>query len=426
MQNSDAFPKLDTNIKIEPKIEDKKHVESQSDENMFESDNMEHIKDNMHKELLEDILKEDQDYVNKHAIKPSQYNQPSEIEADKIQEHKVQDSSHHRAQNDNNKVESNEDSRTDNTGVDDQNKMNKICFGVFASISHEFILGNQQKADEISLSLQSAFRVISLTRPEYKVILKTLLKCEGIKYYEVLGNNILEFVNTLKEYAPEGATDKHFSFTYYDVQAIVKSIAYLTEVNWRNRHTKYMRMKEKRLETLNEYACDYRQRSNEEMKKNEIEDEINSQKYKERISVECDAAMKTLELYAIQRCLHDWYMLRKAHTNIYEIDVEKEIIAKSHQIFHKVFKKNNKPLKTKIDEQEKLKELKADKTMFKFEEANDMKLSGFIKDGIKRFYKMIDVNHRIAIVGPICSGKSTILKIASYISKQLKNTEIQY
>ena len=91
-----------------------------------------------------------------------------------------------------------------------------------------------------------------------------------------------------------------------------------------------------------------------------------------------------------------------------------------------MFKKNNKPLKTKIDEQEKLKEIKVDKAMAKFEEANDMKLSGFIKDGIRRFYKMIDVNHRIAIVGPICSGKSTILKIASYIMKQLKNIEIKY
>ena len=252
MQNLEASPKPAVNIKIERKIEDKKHIESQSDENMFESDNMEHFKDNAHKELLEDILKEDQDYAKKHVIKPSQYDQPSQIEIDQIQEHIVQESSHHRAQN--NKAESNEDSRTDNTGVDDQNKMNKICFGVFASISHEFILGNQQKADEISLSLQSAFRVISLTRPEYKVILKTLLKCEGIKHYEVLGNNILEFVNTLKEYAPEGATDKHFSFTYYDVQAIVKSIAYLTEENWRDRRIKYMRMKEKRLENLDEYA----------------------------------------------------------------------------------------------------------------------------------------------------------------------------
>ena len=421
MQNSEASPKPAANIKRNRKFEDKKHIESQSDENMFDSNNMEHFKDNMHKELLEDILKEDQDYAsNKHAIKPSQYDQPSE--EDEIQ-HKAQESTHHKPQN---KVESNEDSRTDNTGGDDQNKMNKICFGVFASISHEFILGNQQKADEISLSLQSAFRVISLTRPEYKVILKTLLKCEGIKHYEVLGNNILEFVNTLKNYAPEGATDKHFSFTYYDVQAIVKSIAYLTEENWKDRRTKYMRMREKRLENLDEYTCDYRERSNEEEKKTEIEDEISSQERKERISVECDATMKTLELYAIQRCLHDWYILRKANTNIYEIDVEKEIIAKSHQIFHKVFKKNNKPLKTKIDEQEKLKEIKVDKAMAKFEEANDMKLSGFIKDGIRRFYKMIDVNHRIAIVGPICSGKSTILKIASYIMKQLKNIEIKY
>lgn len=216
-----------------------------------------------------------------------------------------------------------------------------------------------------------------------------------------MGDNILEFVNSLKSYAPSGATDKHFSFTYYDSHAIVKSISYLTEVNWKDRSEKYQKMREKKLENLNEYTCDYRNAASEEDKKTEIEDEISAKESKERISVEIDATMKTLELYAIQRCLYDWYMLRKQETNIYEIDVEKEIIVKSHQIFHKIFKTNTKPIQTKIDEQEKAKDLKVDRAMIKFEAENDMKLSTFIKDSIKRFYKMFEVTKRIAIVGPI-------------------------
>jgi hypothetical protein len=151
------------------------------------------------------------------------------------------------------------------------------------------------------LSLQSAFRVISLNRPEYKIILKALLKCEGIKNYEELAENIYEFVNKIKAAAPNGATDKSFSFTYYDVQAIVKSIGYLTEQNWKDKADYYNKIREQKLAEVENPLCDYRNKSKMEDRKTEIESKLDAKERKERITVECNATMKTLELYAIQR-----------------------------------------------------------------------------------------------------------------------------
>jgi hypothetical protein len=151
------------------KIEHERSLDSESEGDVFGSEGLEGFKMGMEKELLEDMLKEEEEehhedkqmYEQRRSGSHSKHNRESSKE-----EHKNR-------KRDN--AESNE-SKTDRTGGDDASKMNKICFGVFASISHEFILANSHKADEISLYLQSAFRVISLTRPEYKVILKTLLK----------------------------------------------------------------------------------------------------------------------------------------------------------------------------------------------------------------------------------------------------------
>lgn len=304
--------------------------------------------------------------------------------------------------------------------------MNKICFGVFASISHEFILENSKKSEEISNSLQSAFRVISLTRPEYKIILKTLLKCEGIKNYDELGNNIYEFVNSIKSIAPPGATDKQFSFTYQDVQSIVKSIAFITEQNWKDKRAKYLELREVTLSNLNEYCKDYRNKSADEEKKNEEENMINSMEKTERTAVECDATIKSLEMYAIQRCLYDWYMLRKTQTKIQEIDIEKEIIAKSQQILHKLFKSNYNTLEIQKNDVDRQNELKFDKALVSYEKENETSLSAFMKDGAKRFFKMFSVSNRIALVGPICSGKSTLLNILGYVIHKIQQKVLNY
>jgi hypothetical protein len=56
-------------------------------------------------------------------------------------------------------------------------------------------------------------------------------------------------------------------------------------------------------------------------------------------------------------------MLRKQQSNVQEIDVEKEIVAKSHQIMHKIFKINKAPLQTKIDELERDKDLQISKAI---------------------------------------------------------------
>jgi hypothetical protein len=44
-------------------------------------------------------------------------------------------------------------------------KVHKICFGVFASISPEFIERNKEVGEEVANSLQSAFRILTLNKP---------------------------------------------------------------------------------------------------------------------------------------------------------------------------------------------------------------------------------------------------------------------
>lgn len=136
--------------------------------------------------------------------------------------------------------------------------------------------------------------------------------------------------------------------------------------------------------------------------------------------------MRTLELYAIQRCLYDWYQLRKKQAKIQEIDVEKEIIAKSQQILHKIFKDKRKHNSSKLDDIQKRVDQELDKVIFDFENEYEMSLSSFMKDGIRRLYKMFTVTKRIALVGPICSGKSTLLKLCGYALKKIHNKVLNY
>lgn len=283
----------------ELELENERPLEGESEDNMFDSDNLDAFKQDHHKEMLHKMLTEEKQYErkkSKQASKKDYENYEQEIEENFKAQEKIsahQESSHRRKEADK--------TASHDTTHDTASKMNKICFGVFASISHEFILDNTHKADEISLSLQSAFRVISLTRPEYKIILKTLLKCEGIRSYDELGENVLEFVNRIRAAAPQGATDKHFSFTYYDVQAIVKSIGFLTEENWREKSIRYAKIRAEKLEQVEDPTADYRDKAILEEKKIESESMIDSMERKERITVEYNAAMKSLELYAIQR-----------------------------------------------------------------------------------------------------------------------------
>lgn len=234
--------------------------------------------------LLEDVAADDRKLAGSKHAKGQKRSQPAEpdLDADDSAGHTGGRDRHERSSRAHmhDKTDSNE------TGNDDGAKMNKICFGVFASISHEFILDHGRKADEISLSLQSAFRVISLTRPEYKIILKTLLKCEGIKHYEALGEHILDFVNTLKSIAPAGATDKQFSFTYHDVLTIVKSVACLTDLSWRGRKAKYAELRDTKLAGLDEYCRDFRSKTADDERKAEEEALIAAMERNDRIAVE--------------------------------------------------------------------------------------------------------------------------------------------
>ena len=147
---------------------------------------------------------------------------------------------------------------------------------------------------------------------------------------------------------------------------------------------------------------------------------------KERIIVESHSTMKTLELYAIQRCLYDWYMLRKSQAKVQEVDVEQEIVAKSRQILHQLFQEKILQVKTKEEEIQKIIESKIKRAIGQYEKENNCGLSPIMKESTVRFYKMFDVCKRIAIVGPICTGKSTLLKIISFILQKMQDKVLNY
>lgn len=119
-------------------------------------------------------------------------------------------------------------------------------------------------------------------------------------------------------------------------------------------------------------------------------------------------------------------MLRKKQVKVQEVDVEQEIVAKSKQILHQLFKDKHKQIKTKQDEIQSITEMKLDKIMDEYEQDNQTSLSSYMRDNTRRFYKMFDVCKRIAIVGPICSGKSTLLKVLSYALNKIKKKVLNY
>jgi energy-coupling factor transporter ATP-binding protein EcfA2 len=119
-------------------------------------------------------------------------------------------------------------------------------------------------------------------------------------------------------------------------------------------------------------------------------------------------------------------MLRKRQTKVQEVDVEQEILAKSKQILHQLFKDKHKQIKSKQDEIQNVTEMKLDKIMYEYETDNQTSLSTYMKDNTRRFYNMFDVCKRIALVGPICSGKSTLLKVLSYALNKMKKRVLNY
>ena len=99
-------------------------------------------------------------------------------------------------------------------------QQNKVCFGVFASMSHSFILKREQHADEISIALQSAFRVLSLTRPEVSILTGMLLKSENFTGYESLACKVNDgFFRVQDKFVK--SKDEQFSVTLRDLKRFI-------------------------------------------------------------------------------------------------------------------------------------------------------------------------------------------------------------
>lgn len=104
-----------------------------------------------------------------------------------------------------------------------------MCFGVFASISHSFNLKKEKWATEVSTALQSAFRVLSLTRPEMPIITSMLLKSEGFREYKELSAKINDALLRVQDILQLNDRDDSFSITVRDLKRFAKCASSLLE-----------------------------------------------------------------------------------------------------------------------------------------------------------------------------------------------------
>lgn len=122
------------------------------------------------------------------------------------------------------------DDNQNNTAGGGHSKINnKVCFGVFASISQQFNLKKEKWATEVSTALQSAFRVLSLTRPEMPVITNMLLKSEGFRYYKDLGPKINDIFFRVQDMIQLGDRDDSFTISVRDLKRMVNIASLMLE-----------------------------------------------------------------------------------------------------------------------------------------------------------------------------------------------------
>ena len=107
------------------------------------------------------------------------------------------------------------------TGGPSNKQSNKVCFGVFASISHSFNLKSDKWANELAVALQSAFRVLSLTKPEMNVITAMVLKSFGFRLYKDLSYKINDVIRGVTELLCLNDKDDVFAVTVRDIKRLV-------------------------------------------------------------------------------------------------------------------------------------------------------------------------------------------------------------
>jgi hypothetical protein len=65
---------------------------------------------------------------------------------------------------------------------------NKICFGVFGSFGHKFIIKEPELADKYCSTAESGFRTLDLVKPDNSFLIETVLRCEGFRNQDKLKN----------------------------------------------------------------------------------------------------------------------------------------------------------------------------------------------------------------------------------------------
>jgi hypothetical protein len=123
-----------------------------------------------------------------------------------------------------------------------------------------------------------------------------MLKCDGIRNYNQLSKQIMQFVDEIKTEAPRAHLDmtKLFSFTYQDVMQLIKCISYISKEMWEEESVK---LKQSSDSSDKKYNMEHKSKA-ELMK--EIENEENDAEIENRmkIKVEKRATIKALEVYA--------------------------------------------------------------------------------------------------------------------------------
>ena len=73
--------------------------------------------------------------------------------------------------------------------------LTRPALGIFGSLASGIQIKNPGIAENLNLQAQSAFRTISLAKPNALALVKMLLKSEGFQHYDKLGRIVDRFVN---------------------------------------------------------------------------------------------------------------------------------------------------------------------------------------------------------------------------------------
>eukprot|EP00347_Sterkiella_histriomuscorum_P021796 403332737 len=283
------------------------------------------------------------------------------------------------------------------------NSQNKVCFGVFASISHQFNLRKEKWATEVSTALQSAFRVLSLTRPEMPIITSMLLKSEGFREYSNLSVKINDALLRVQDMLNLNDRDDSFSITVRDLKRLAKCASSLLEeqiIRKSQEQGLFNKQESQRKSKLSQYSMEKKTKQHI-LKEIEVEDERDQSQKQIRIALEDGIICYILGLFLNEKLCSFYRNLL-----IQEDQAKKDIRGIIQSIFGKQTMKNSQiysnPNNNSQDSQSQLQSVLQAKGMTNMPQTEIKKL--------KQIQKSVSSSKPVCLIGKQQTGKSLYIR----------------